>query len=276
MNDSFLRFHLNILKKIFSNPEFELRALLNASSITKQQILLNNFDINKINYDKFKNFFHRRLLHEPISKISNNKEFWSLNFFVNQFVLDPRPESEFLIQTIRELFPDINKILKICDLGTGSGCLAVTIASIYKNSIIEATEISKEAIKVAKKNAYIHKVQNRIKFINCDWIKKNNKFDIVVSNPPYLSLNQYESCASNIKNFEPKIALLSGRDGLDSYRKIARISNSILHNASYLFLEIGQSQKDDIIKIFDKINLKTIKIIKDYQIIDRVLVLKKY
>ena len=90
------------------------------------------------------------------------------------------------------------------------------------------------------------------------------------------NFNQYENCASNIKNFEPKIALLSGKDGLNSYRKIAKISNSILHNTSSLFIEIGQSQKDDIIKIFDKIKLETIKIIKDYQTIDRVLVLKKY
>ena len=108
-------------------------------------------------------------------------------------------------------------------MGTGSGCLAITLAKMFKNAKIIATDISKDAIKIAKKNALKHKVIEQISFINCSWFVKNQHFDIIVSNPPYLSTNQYDKCERNIKNYEPKIALLGGDDGLESYRQISKI-----------------------------------------------------
>ena len=274
--NSFIRDHLNEIKKQdIPNPELELRVLLNNCSINNKEVFLNNLNIDIINIEKFKSIFQRRINNEPLSKIINKKEFWSLDFYVNNHVLDPRPSSEFLIQTIKEYFTDIQSNIKICDLGTGSGCLAITLATIYKNSKITATDISNDALKIAKKNAKKHNVEKQIKFINCDWFSKNEKFDLVVSNPPYLTFDEYNKSNINIKNFEPKIALIGGHDGLKSYRKISQIICSILNNNSFLFIEIGASQINDVKNIFLKQNVKLIKIVKDCQQIDRVIVLKK-
>jgi len=274
--NNFIKDHLiEINKRNFSNPELELRVLLSHCSINNNVVFLNNFTKDKINVRKFQSAFKRRMNHEPTSKIFNKKEFWSLDFDVNQFVLDPRPESEFLIQTISEYFTDLQSNIKICDLGTGSGCLSITLAKIYKNSKITATDISKDALIIAKKNSKKYNVENQIKFINCNWVPTTDQFDLVVSNPPYLSFNQYSNCGINIKNFEPKIALVGGQDGFKSYRQISDIAYSILHNNSFLFIEIGKSQTANIKKIFEDKNLKLIKIIKDFQQIDRVLVLQK-
>ena len=132
--NSFIRDHLNEIKKQdIPNPELELRVLLNNCSINNKEVFLNNLNIDMINIEKFKSIFQRRINHEPFSKIINKKEFWSLDFYVNRHVLDPRPASEFLIQTIKGYFTDMQSNIKICDLGTGSGCLAVTLATIYKN-----------------------------------------------------------------------------------------------------------------------------------------------
>ena len=274
--NNFIKDHLNLIKKYnIPNPELELRTLLNNCLLNNEVVFLNNFNINKINIQKFKSAFQRRLNYEPLSKIFNKKEFWSLNFYVNQCVLDPRPESEFLIQVIKKYFNNLKSNIKICDLGTGSGCLAITLAKIYNKSKITATDISKEALEIANKNAEKHYVTKQIKFINCDWFSNNERFDFVLSNPPYLSYNEYERCEINVKNFEPKIALVGGLDGLESYRQISNIVHSILNNNSFLFIEIGKSQTANVKNIFVKKNLKLIEIVKDYQQIDRVLVLKK-
>ena len=274
--NNFIKDHLNLIKKYnIPSPELELRTLLNNCLLNNEVVFLNNFNINKINIQKFKSAFQRRLNYEPLSKIFNKKEFWSLNFYVNQCVLDPRPESEFLIQVIKKYFNNLKSNIKICDLGTGSGCLAITLAKIYNKSKITATDISKEALEIANKNAEKHYVTKQIKFINCDWFSNNERFDFVLSNPPYLSYNEYERCEINVKNFEPKIALVGGLDGLESYRQISNIVHSILNNNSFLFIEIGKSQTANVKNIFVKKNLKLIEIVKDYQQINRVLVLKK-
>ena len=276
MMNSFIKNHLNVIKKNkFSNPELELRVLLSNCSINKDSILLHNFNISNIDIDKFKSAFERRINNEPISKIFNKKEFWSLDFYVNRFVLDPRPESEFIIQEALKYYSNLRSKIKICDLGTGSGCLAISLAKIYFNSQITVTDISHKALNVAKKNALKHKVEKRIKFINCDWFTHEEKFDFIVSNPPYLSDFDYKKSNVNIKNFEPKIALSGGFDGFESYRKISNIITSLLYKKSLFFLEVGKSQSNEIKNIFMNKKMKLIEIIKDYQQIERVLVFQK-
>ena len=274
--NNFIESHLTILKKHnFMNPEIELRTLLNFSSPKDQNIFFCNFEINQINLNKFNSFFERRICREPISKIVNNKEFWSYNFFVNKEVLDPRPETEFLIDTAKKYFSNYDSCLKIFDLGTGTGCLAIVLAKIYKNSKIIATDISSGAIKVAKINLKKHNVTNQIKLINCDWISKIEEFDLIICNPPYLSINEYINCDDGIKFYEPKEALVAGNDGLSAYKEIAIIASKTMHRGSFLFLEIGKNKKDRIISIFNNNGIRNVEIIKDYQSIDRVLVMKK-
>ena len=274
--NNFIESHLTQLKKKnFLNPEIELRTLLNFSSVKNKNIFFCNFEINQIDIDKFNFLFERRVSYEPISKIVNNKEFWSYNFFVNNKVLDPRPESEFLIEMVKKYFTNYDSSIKICDLGTGSGCLAIVLAKIYKNSKITATDISNEAIKVAKMNSIKHNVTNQINFINCNWISKIEEFDLIISNPPYLSHNGYTNCDDGIKYFEPREALEAGSDGLRAYKEIALIASKIMNMSSILILEISENKKDRILNIFNNYYIKNIEIIKDYQSIDRVLVMKK-
>ena len=274
--NNFIKSNLIKLKKNnFLYPEIELRTLLNFASIKNKDIFFSNFEINQIDFVKFNSIFKRRICHEPISKIFNNKEFWSYDFYVNDKVLDPRPETEFLIDAAKKYFIDYDKNLKICDLGTGSGCLAVVLAKIYKNSKITATDISIEAIKVAKINSQKHSVNDQIKFINCNWISQNKKFDLIISNPPYLSHQEYINCKDEIKFFEPKVALQAGKNGLNAYKEIASISSKIMHINSFLCIEIGNNQKNHVLEIFNNYHIKIVEIIKDYQLIDRVLVMKK-
>ena len=129
MMNNFIQSHLNKLyEKSFSNPELELRVLLNNCSLNNKEVFLNNFNIDNIDMNKFNLAFNRRLCNEPTSKIFNQKEFWSLDFYVDYHVLDPRPESEFLIEEIVNIYNNFDLNLNICDLGTGSGCLAISLA----------------------------------------------------------------------------------------------------------------------------------------------------
>ena len=257
--NNFIKDHLiELKKKNFSNPEIELRTLLNYSAVDNKNIFLCSFDINQINLDKFSSFFERRISSEPLSKIIKNKEFWSYNFFVNNKVLDPRPETEFLIEAVKKYFLDYDSLLKICDLGTGSGCLAIVLAKIYKKSKVIATDISNEAIKVAKINTKKYKLTNQIKYINCNWISKTEEFDLIISNPPYLSYHEYTNCDDGIKFFEPKEALEAGGDGLDAYKEIGSIASKIMHINSFLFLEIGKDKKNDVLSIFNNYDLKKV------------------
>jgi len=273
--NNFLQEHIQILKKKFSNAELELRILLNRSSINKEDIILSNFDINYIDKVKFKKVFTRRINGEPISKIFNQKSFWKHNFFVNQDVLDPRPETELIIEQILKYYPNKNNPLKILDICTGSGCLAISLAKEYRKAKITATDISLKALKIAKLNASNQQCNNQINFFHCDLINKNNIYDIVVSNPPYLSNERYSKTSSEIQLFEPKIALIASKGGLEFYEKILGILNNLINNHSMAFFEIDFDQADKIRDILKFNHLKCAKVVKDIQNLDRVLIVKK-
>ena len=275
MENKFISRYLNKLN-FLGNPELELKAILNNCSIIENEIFLSNFCIKNIDIKKFKSAIKKRIKNEPISKIFNKKEFWSLDFYVNKNVLDPRPETELLIENIKKNYLDFKSKIKICDLGTGSGCIAITLAKNYINSSIVATDISQKAIKVAKKNAIEHDVISQIKFINCDWIKdKKTIFDIVVANPPYLTEKEYTSLDDTVKKFDPKISLYGGKNGVECYKEISKFIDFIIDKNSFIFFEIGSLQKESVINIFDRKNIKTIEIVKDYNSNNRILVLKK-
>ena len=257
-------------KKIY-NPELDLRILLNHSSKINKQIFLSNFNINDINIDYFETLLSKRLNNEPVSKIINKKNFWKYDFFVNNNVLDPRPETELIIEEVLNNIKDKKKQYKILDFGTGSGCLAICLAKEFINSKITAMDISKKALNVAKKNVKINKLENQIdlQLSNINNIK--DKYDIIVSNPPYLTKYQYDKVQPEIKNFEPKIALVGGVDGLKFYRLISKKINNIMENNSYFVCEIGEGQLDKCKDIFSNTNLILKKISQDLNKIDRTL-----
>ena len=274
--NNFIKNHLNILEENnFSYPEIELRTLLNKTSKSKKEIIFSDFEIKQIRLDLFNRAFERRLKKEPLAKIFNEKEFWNYNFFVNNNVLDPRPETEFIIEAFEKYFINKKQKLTIIDLGTGSGCIAISLAKEYVNSMIIANDISKSALKVAKRNAKKFNIANQIKFICCDWMDIDNVYDVIVSNPPYLTVSEYKNISKEIRYYEPKISLIGGKDGLSCYRKLAEKFPKITHPNSLCFVEIGYNQKSESIKIFEEFGMNCVDIIVDYQNYERILVLKK-
>ena len=273
--NNFLQDHIRILKKKFSNPELELRVLLKNSLIKDKEVIFSNFSIKDINIFKFNFAFERRIKNEPTSKIFNIKSFWKYDFFVNEDVLDPRPETELIIENVIKFFPNKNKKLKILDMCTGSGCLAISLAKEYLNSSIVATDISVKAIKIAKINAKRLSCDNQINFEKCNLINKILDYDIITANPPYLSEEEYLLTSKEIQLFEPKIAFIASEDGYEYYNKIAKLLPSLLNKHSKAFMEIGSNQAIKTINIFKSNDINCLKLEKDLQNLDRVLILNK-
>ena len=213
----------------------------------------------------------RRIQKEPISQIIGLRKFWNSNFYINETVLDPRPESELIVEKVLEL-SDTN--LSLIDLGTGSGCLAISIALERPNFKIFASDISPDALKIAEINSRYHKTP--ITFIKSDWFSKiNNTFDIIIANPPYISENEYKSLPISIRRFEPKIALTAGINGLDCFKKIIMEFHKYLKPNGIIFMEIGYSQKRIIEELFIKYGYENINFFNDLSGKARVVCVKK-
>ena len=187
----------------------------------------------------------------PLQHITNMQEFMKLNFYVSQDVLIPRPDTELLVEEVMAISKKI-RAKKILDLCTGSGAIAVSLAKYIEDSQITATDISEKALRVAKLNAKNNDVEDKITFIKSDLFKEipKEKYDIIVSNPPYIRKEEIERLDREVKK-EPHIALDGGEDGLDFYRKIIHNSEEYLKFNGYLCLEIGYDQKIDVIELIE-------------------------
>ncbi len=263
---------LNKLKKNnIPNPELDLKILLKEASLDKKDIIFSNFNAENLDLKYFNSLITKRINRLPISKILKKKYFWKSEFFVNSHVLDPRPESELIIEEVLKNTKNKNSKIKILDIGTGSGCLAISIAQELKFSKITAIDISKKAIRVAEKNAKLHNVKSQIKLIKCDIDSIKSKYDIIVSNPPYIDSNDYRKLQIEIRKFEPKIALLGGADGLKYYKLFSKKIDKLMYRNSIFICEIGHNQLDSCKEIFKNSNLILKKVSKDIQKIDRTL-----
>lgn len=210
----------------------------------------------------FKEYLLRRSKNEPIAYILEEKEFWSKKFYVNRDTLIPRPETELLVDKLSKNYN--KKKIIILDIGTGSGCLILSLLSELKKSTGVALDISSEAIKVAKKNASNLKLLSRVKFLNKSFENIfDKKFDLIVSNPPYIDRKDLKNLSCDIRKFEPKIALDGGKEGLDLVKKVIYKSKKILKLNGTLALEIGNGQIKKVSKILIKNNFKIKNILKD-------------
>jgi len=275
MNDLINSSLEKLKEKNIPNAEIDLRILLNYSKCTKNEIILSNFDLDQINIGIFNKVLNRRLSKEPISKIINKKNFWKDEFYVNEFVLDPRPETEGIIEESTKLIKNKQCSIKILDIGTGSGALAISLAREFINAKITAIDVSEEAIKVANININNKKLNNQIQLKHTTIDNINEKFDLIVSNPPYLTKIELENTSSEIKNYEPLIALDGGEDGLYFYREFSKKINNRMNVNSYLILEIGAGQFRDCTDIFSLSKLNFYKKAKDLQKKDRILIYSK-
>ena len=262
-------------QKNISNPELDLRILLKHASKKNNEIILSNLNLDNIDIAKFRAYLQKRINRQSIAKIINNKPFWKYDFYVNNFVLDPRPETELIIEEVLNIYRNKNLKLKILDIGTGSGCLAVSLAKEFKNASITAIDISKEALEVAEKNLKIHSCYNQIQLKMIDYKNINSKFDLIVSNPPYLTNEQFNNADPEVRNFEPKLALVGGDDGLKFYREYSKNIKNLMNKSAYFICEIGINQRQDCEEIFENSGLNLNKIVNDLQGIERILSFSK-
>ena len=232
---------------------------------TREEILINlNKNIDKKNIAIFKQYLLRRSKYEPIAYILEEKEFWSKQFKVNKNTLIPRPETELLVDKLLKIFKE--KKISILDIGTGSGCIILSLLSTLNQSVGLGIDVSKNAIEIAKENALKHNLSNRVKFYtkSCESIY-GKKFDLIVSNPPYIEKKDIKNLSEDIKIYEPKLALDGGNDGLDLIKKVIYKSKSILKINGMLALEIGNEQIKKVSKILIDNNFRIKHVIKDYK-----------
>jgi|TARA_B100001964_G_scaffold172104_1_gene189474 release factor glutamine methyltransferase len=264
---------LNNIKSNNLDSEILLSSTL---KLDRSQLLL-NLDKRIENQEKkiFFNFIERRRKNEPIAYITGYKEFWKNKFKVNKNVLIPRPDTETIIeQVLNEL--DINSSKKILDIGTGSGCIIISILDERKKCFGVGIDISKNAVKLAKYNAKIQHIDNRIKFLNSDIDNfYGGKYDLIISNPPYIKQHEINGLEKDIKNHEPRVSLDGGIDGYNKIRLIIKKSSTLIKKKGKLFLELGINQTRETLKILNLNGFYKTKVIKDLASKNRCIVSTK-
>jgi len=278
---------LTILESIELSTEYLRKKGIESPRINAESLLASVLNCKRLDlylaYDKpiienelivYRNFIKRRGNFEPLQYITGSVEFYGLNFKVNPSVLIPRPETELLVETILDTYKS-NDNLKILDIGSGSGNIAISIAYHLPDSKIIATDISTESLQLAIENAKLNSVKERIQFLQHDIltgsISNLNEFDIVVSNPPYVSEKDYISLQNEIIKFEPKIAVSDFDDGYKFYKAIASKSSQLLKKKGRLFFELSGGQRNVVEKIMTENNLSDITVKKDYSNIERII-----
>ena len=248
--------------RILSNRIDSEIILSHIMGIPRERLLIDEKDIQENKIRKFKSLILRRSQNEPIAYITKNKEFRSTNFFVNKNSLIPRPETELLIDPISKIFK--NKNLFFLDAGIGTGCITFAILNELKHSRGIGIDVSNETLSNAKIN--LKKFKNRVKLLKKSMDEvRNIRFDLIVSNPPYVRKREINRLSWDIKKFEPRIALDGGNDGLDVIKKVIYKSRYILKSNGILALEIGTGQYLSVMKLLRTSNFKKKVLIKDYR-----------
>jgi release factor glutamine methyltransferase len=269
---------INILQKNkIANPQLDSEILLsNSIKRDKKHIILNPKEIlNSEQLEKFNSLIERRKKGEPIAYLINKKEFWKDEFFVNKDVLIPRPDSELIIEQVLKIYSkDVQ--LQVLDIGTGSGCILLSILKERSNFYGTGIDISKKSINVSKFNAKQLNLTNRVKFFHSSVDNFNNgKYDIIVSNPPYIEQLSLKYLEKDVVNFEPKLALSGGFDGFSKIRKVINKASILIKKNGKFILEIGFNQKNKVIKILKEEGFYVNKAIKDYGNNDRCIISTK-
>lgn len=254
-------------------PELDARIILKEvlSLDDKDLILKESLDIPEEMIEKIITIESRRLNGEPISKIFKKRDFYNSTFVISNDVLDPRPETELIVE-IANNYINKNEVKNILDLGTGSGCILLSI--LNENRMINGLgiDLSKEAISIAKQNSKKLNLETQSNFLVSNWMSSvNYKYDLVVSNPPYIASEDIKKLSKSVKIYDPILSLDGGDDGLNSYRLIASDLKRIISMNALIIIEIGYNQSLQVIDIFKKNDFKLIKKYNDINGLDRVL-----
>ena len=268
----------DILKKNnIVNPYLDCEVLLSESiNKNKKHIILNPKEIlNNEHISCFNNLIERRKKGEPIAYLINKKEFWKNEFYVNKNVLIPRPDTELIVEQVLKIYSK-NSQLQVLDIGTGSGCILLSILKERVNFYGTGIDISKKSINVSKFNAKKLKLNNRVKFYNSGVDNfKIGKYDLIVSNPPYIELFSLKYLEKDIVNFEPKLALSGGFSGFSKIKKVVSKASKLIKKNGKFILEIGFNQKNRVKEILKKEGFYVNKTLKDYGNNDRCIISTK-
>lgn len=270
-----LDYAISELEYITDNARFESELLIEAlTDYTRLDLIINsNEEILDEKFELIKEKINKRKSGYPLQYILGSQEFMGLEFKVNENVLIPRQDTEILIETILEKKSE-DEVVEILDIGTGSGAISISLAYFLKNSKVTSVDISEKAIEVAKENAKINDVEHRINFIKSDIfqnVDEKKRFGLIVSNPPYIPSKDIETLQSEVKDFEPMLALDGGDDGLDFYKIIIEQGVKYLAKFGILAFEVGHDQAQVIKSIMEK-DYKNIEIYKDLPGIERVVI----
>ncbi len=242
-----------LISKNIPNPILDAEIILSNALNTSRENLLINLE-NKINNYKKTKFLEKinsRMQKVPIAYLINKKEFWSTEFYVDQRVLIPRPDTELIVENALKLIPN-NLCRNILDIGSGSGCILISILKERKNCKGTCLDISKDALNVAKFNAKMQHVENRIKFINTNIDNFfSYKYDLIVTNPPYLNKLNISNLEEDVKCYEPRIALDGGLDGFSEINKIIKKCSSLMKKNGKLIIEVDEYQINKTIKLLE-------------------------
>jgi len=269
---------ISILQKNrMHNPRLDSEILLSCSiQRDKKHIILNPKEVlNLEKLNKFKSLIERRKKGEPIAYLINKKDFWKNEFFVNKHVLIPRPDTELIIEQVLKIYSK-DEQLQVLDIGTGSGCILLSILKERPNFYGTGIDISKKSINVSKFNAKQLNLMNKVKFFHSSVDNfKIGKYDLIVSNPPYIESLILRYLEKDVVNFEPKLALSGGLDGFSKIRNVISKARTLIKKNGKFILEIGFNQKDKVKKILKEDGFYINKSIKDYGNNDRCIVSTK-
>ena len=269
---------IKILKKSkISNPKLDSEILLSSSiKRDKEYIILNPKEyLNSKQLEKFKILIERRKKGEPIAYLINKKDFWKDEFFVNKDVLIPRPDTELIVEQVLKIYSKDSQ-LQILDIGTGSGCILLSILKERSKFYGTGIDVSKKSINVSKYNANQLNLTSRVKFFHSSVDNfRIGKYDIIVSNPPYIELFNLKYLEKDIINFEPKLALSGGFDGFSKIRKVINKASTLIKRNGKFILEIGFNQRNKVKKILKEEGFYINKALKDYGNNDRCIISTK-
>jgi len=240
--------------------------------------LFSNMDreLNIETLQRFEKLVQRRVLREPVSHLIGQREFWSLSFDVSSDVLDPRPASETLIQAAIDFVGNKEKVISTLDIGTGSGCLIISLLTELPFARGVGVDISEAALIIARRNAEKNLVKNRINFFKSFWGKDiSEKFEVILCNPPYISEAEREFLEPEVCDYEPDYALFGGQDGLSAYRQLAPNIYRLLKPEGFAVLECGRGQAKSVIEIFSDADFKHVETRLDFDRIERCCIFRR-